>query len=191
MAWNQADETLIAGTGEVYIAPVGTTLPANADSSLNSAFYGLGYHTEEGVAINKTLEIIEFRAWQSRFPIRRERDTEDLTLTFTLLQWNEETIPFAMGGGSIDSLGGDQYKYTPAADAEALAEKSLVCDVEDGDRKMRFVIPRGSVSEGAEAQFQRTEMAGLAVSFKSLEPEDTGDPWYILLNDAAAMAAGS
>lgn len=191
MSWNKSDETVVAGTGEVYVAPVGTPLPATADAALNAAFIGLGYHSEDGVTVNKNLEITEFRAWQSRHPIRRERETEDFQLSYNLLQWNEETIPLAFGGGEILDLGGGQFRYSPPADGEDLDERTLVCDVDDGPRRVRFVIPRGSITEGAESQFQRTEMATLAVTFKSLEPLDTSDPYYFLFNDDGAFAPGS
>jgi hypothetical protein len=189
--WNDPAETIVAGTGQVYVAPTGTAEPANVDSALNAAFQGLGYHTEEGVSVNKTLEIVEFKAWQSRYAIRRERDTEEFQLTFVLEQWNEVTTPLAFGGGEIVPLGGDQFKFVPPGDDDSLDERALVCDVQDGDRKIRFVVPRGTVTEGVESSFQRTEMANLPITFKALEPEDAGDAWYFLTNDAAAYAAGS
>lgn len=191
MPWNDAAETVVAGTGQVYVAAVGTTLPANADAALAAAFVGLGYHTEEGVSLNKAIEIVEFRAWQSRHPIRRERETEDFQLTFVLQQWNEETVPLAFGGGSITDLGGGQFKYVPPRDDEQLDERALVCDVDDGDRRIRFVVPRGTVTEGVESTFQRSEMANLPITFKALEPTEGGEAWYPLFNDAAGFAAGS
>lgn len=191
MAWTDASETIVAGTGQVYVAAVGTALPANDSSSLNAAFHGLGYHTEDGVSINKGLEVIEFGAWQSKTAIRRERDTEDFVLTFALQQWNEDTIPFAFGGGSVTDLGSNHYKYTPPDDTSQLDEKSLIVDLDDGSRRMRIVIPRGTINEGVESQFTRNAMAALPISFKALEPSTGGDAWYILSNDSAALATGS
>lgn len=191
MAWNDAAETIVAGTGQVYVAPVGTTLPTTAEAAVDSSFVGLGFHTEDGVSMNKTLEIVEFRAWQSRHPIRRERETEDFQLTFVLQQWNEQTLPFALGGGTVTQVTAGHYKYTPPGDDDQLDERSLICDVIDGDRIARFVIPRGTVSEGVESTFQRSEMAGLPVTFKALEPATGGDPWHVLFNDDDAFATGS
>lgn len=191
MGWNDASETVVAGAGEAYVAPVGTPLPVKADDALNAAFFGLGYHSEDGVSINRALEVVEFGAWQEKIKIRRERDSEDFTFSFTLLQWNEISTPLAMGGGAITSVGGSQYKYTPPAASAALDEKTMICDVQDGARIMRFIVPRGSVTDGVEVGFKPKEMAGLSVSFKALAPTDGSAPWYFVTNDALAFAVGS
>lgn len=191
MAWNDAAETIIAGGGQVYSAAVGSTLPANAGATLSAATWiGLGYHTEDGVSINKGLEITEHGAWQSKHPIRRERETEDFAVTFALQQWNENTVPLAFGGGTVSDLGSGQYKFVPPGDTDDLDERSLIVDLDDGSRRLRIVIPRGTVTDGVESQFSRGQMSALPVSFKALEPETGGDAWYFLTNDSA-YAAGS
>lgn len=191
MAWNDPAETLIAGTGEVYTAAVGTTLPTSTSASLDSAFTGLGYHTEDGVSVNQSINVSEFKAWQSRSVIRREQDSNEFQISFALLQWNETNLPFAFGGGSITDLGGGQFKYTPPADSDALTEQSLIVDVDDGSRRGRFIVPRGTVTETSDVTFKRTEMAQLAVTFKALVPADGSQSWYALFNDSAAFATGS
>lgn len=191
MAWNDSGETIVAGSGQVYVAPVGTALPATAAAAPNAAFEGLGYHTEEGVSVNQSVEIAEFRAWQSKYVIRRIRDTEDFMITFVLLQWNESTLPFAMGGGDIVSDGGSGYRYNPPGAEDDVDDRALICDVIDGSRRGRFVVPRGSVTEAVEASFTRTEMATLPITFKAQQPADGALPWYFLTNDSAAFAAGS
>jgi hypothetical protein len=190
MAWNDPNETVIGGTGQVYVAPVGTALPANESSALNSAFVGLGYHSEDGVSVNQSIEIIRLGAWQSKKDIRRLRDAETFRITFNLLQWNENNVPLAFGGGTVSDLGGSKYKYSPPASSEALAEKAMVCDVQDGTEILRFVIPRGSVVEAVESQFARNAFGQLPVAFEDMEPDD-GTPGWHLLTNIADFAAGS
>lgn len=189
--WNDSAETIIAGTGQVYVAPVGTALPANAESALNAAFLGLGYHTEDGVSVNQTPEIVEHGAWQTKHPIRRVREAEEFLITFALLQWNEVNVPLAFGGGDIIDLGSGQYRFDPPVESDELDERALIADVIDGDRRLRWVIPRGSVTEGVTSEFTRASMSGIPITFKALAPEDGSKAWYWLSNDAAAFAAGS
>lgn len=193
MAWNDPGETVVAGNGEAYVAPVGTALPATATTALNSAFSGLGYHTEDGVSYNRELNVTEFPAWQSHDAIRRERDTSPFTITFALLQFlNEINIPFVFGGGSISTVGTNLYKYSPPADSDALDEKSLIVDVDDGPARIRFVIPRGTVTDAVSSQFARNQMSALPVAFKALKPDDGGLSWYPLFYDPdGGLAAGS
>jgi hypothetical protein len=191
MPWNDGTESHIAGSGEAYYAPVGTTLPTTADAALNAAFVGLGYHSEDGVTTTTEITITDHMAWQSKYPIRRTRDTEAFTVAFSLLQWNEVTVPFAYGGGALVTVSAGEYRYDPPAASDALQEWSLVVDCDDGTRRVRFVVPRGTVTEGVESQFQTTAMAMLPVSFRGLQPAAGGATWYPLFNDLAAFAAGS
>lgn len=191
MAWNDANETYVAGTGQIYVAPVGTTLPTSTTATLNSAFVGLGYTNEDGVSFSASPEVEEFPAWQSRQPIRREMVGQEITASFTLLQWDEDTVPFAFGGGSITDLGSGQYRYDfPTAD-DALDERAMVVDVIDGSRRQRLVFPRGSVTDAVETQFVRTSLAVLPISFKIMEPVAGGTPAHWYFDDADAFAAGS
>lgn len=189
MAWNDADELIVAGSGQAYIGSVGTDEPADAEATLDTDLVGLGYHTEEGVSTNKTLDIVEHRAWQSRKPIRRDKESEDFQIGFELMQWEEDSVILAFGGGSIDEVSTGQYKYTPPSVEDALAEWMLVVDVIDGDTRGRFVIPRGTVTEGVESVFRANQPAVLPITFRALE-NDAGDDWYFLTN-SAAFAGGS
>lgn len=191
MAWNDASELVVGGSGEAYVAPVGTALPTTPTANLNAAFVGLGYHTEDGATFTVSPDVTEFGAWQSRQPIRRELNGQDIQVAFALQQWNEETVVLAFGGGEISEPAEDVFRYDFLTDEDSLDERSLVLDVADGIRKMRFVFPRGNVTEAVESQFQRGATAQLPITFKVLEPTEGGAPGYVLFNDDAAFAAGS
>lgn len=191
MAWNDPLETIVAGSGEVNIAAVGTALPAKTTEALNAKFEGLGYHTEDGVSVNQAITVAGFKAWQSPTEIRRVQDSQDFEISFALLQWNEVNLPFAFGGGTISEVSSGQFKYVPPAASAALDERALIVDVDDGSRRARFIVPRGTVTETSAATFKRTEMATLAVTFKALTPADGSEPWRVLFDDAAAFAVGS
>lgn len=188
--WNNPNETLVAGTGQAYVAPVGTALPAGPSTALNAAFVGLGYHTEDGVSINQTPSIIEHPAWQSKVAIRRERDTIEFAVTFALLQFNEETVKLAFGGGSVAAVSGG-YRYNPPQADEAIDERSLIVDVNDGSEVTRIVVPRGSVTEAVDVALTRSAMAQLPITFKALQPADGSKAWYPLFSDTTAFAPGS
>ena len=189
MAWNNADDLVVAGTGQVYVAPVGTALPTTPGATLNAAFVGLGYHTEDGVSISVEPTVEDYMAWQSKQPVRREFTAQDITITFALMQWDEDTVPLAFGGGVISSVSGG-YRYDFPADDDALDERSIVVDCVDGDELHRFVFQRGSVTDAVESTFARNAPATLPISFKVLAPTTGGSPGYYL-TDSTAFAAGS
>lgn len=191
MPWNNPDETVIGGTGQVYVADVGTALPTAEDGALSATTYkGLGYHSEDGVSVNQSVDIQRFGAWQTKRDIRRERGDEAFQLTFSLLQWDENTVPLAFGGGSISEPSGGTYKFTPPSVADAIQDKTLVADVIDGANILRFVVPKGNVVEAVDSQFTRTAMGMLPITFEALEPDDGSEAWYFLTN-LAGFATGS
>lgn len=193
MAWNDSSELVVGGTGQVYVADIGTTLPAkNSDPTavLSSDWTGLGYHTEDGVSFSAAPDITGFRAWQAQQDVRRERKAQAIQVAFDLEQWNEATVPLAFGGGTITDAGGF-YTYTFPAAGDALDERAMVVDVQDGERNMRFVFARGNVVETVEVTFNSDNLAVLPIAFDLLEPTDGGDIAYVIFDDAAAFATGS
>lgn len=191
MSWKDANEINIAGTGEIFVAPVGTTLPVNPTSTPHASFIGLGFTSEDGVTFTVGGEVGDFRAWQSRQPIRRERNSQDASAAFELLQWNETNVPFAFGGGAVTSPSAGIYRYELPLAGDALDERAMIIDWQDGDRHQRVIIPRGTVSEDVSPQLQRTEMAVLPITFSALAPEDGSTSMIYLTDDAAAFVAGS
>lgn len=191
MAWNDATEITVGNSGQVYVAPVGSTLPTDPTAAPDAAFFGLGYISEDGVTFSTTPDITDFRAWQSRQAVRRELNQQDLQAGFALTQWNEESVVLAFGGGEITSPSTGIYRYDFPDPGDALDERAMVVDVQDGDRNMRIVIPRGNITDATETQFRRSEMALLPITFRALQPTDGGPIGYVLFDDAAAFAAGS
>lgn len=189
--WNDPTETIIAGSGQVYVAAVGSSAPTNESSSLAPAtWYGLGYHTEDGVSVKEAPEIIRHRAWQTRTDVRRTRDSDTFQIVFALEQWNEQSVPLAFGGGSVTEPSSNHYKFTPPAAGASENEKALVCDVIDGSNILRFYIPRGTVVEGVDSQFTRSQLGVLPITFEAMEPDD-GTPAWSLFTNSAAFATGS
>lgn len=193
MSWNDPNELIVAANGQIYVAPVGTTLPAiNSDptAALNSAFVGLGYCTEDGVSFKVTPDVKDHKAWQSRQAVRRVVQSREVEAGFELEQWNESTVPFAFGGGEITSAGGF-HTYVLPEDEDALDERAMVIDFQDGDRNGRIVIPRGNVTDAVESKFKAEELSTLPITFKALTPIAGGSAMYVIFDDQTAFAAGS
>lgn len=186
MAWNTAGEVVVAGSGQLYVAPVGTALPSTPTAALNAAFVGLGYIAEDGASFKVTPEISEFKAWQSTDAIRRSVKSRELEIGAKLLQWNENTVVTAFGGGAITGSG--PYTYTLPLSTDALAEYAVVLDANDGARVTRIVVARMCITDAVEAQFSADSMAELPIVLKSLA--STIAP-TILFSDTTAFAAGS
>lgn len=190
MAWNNASEIPVGSTGQVYTAAVGATAPTAFDSSLAAATWtGAGYLTEDGFTKGGDIGISEIGAWQSTTPVRRDVTERKDSFSFALMQWNENNVILAFGGGTV-SAAGTGYKYVPPQDTDALVEKALVIDANDGSNVYRFYAPRVTIMEGIESQFKRGEAAILPVKFEVLEPTSGGDSWTLFSNNSG-WATGS
>ncbi|MDP2710789.1 MAG: hypothetical protein Q8O56_06185 [Solirubrobacteraceae bacterium] len=181
---------MIAGTGDIWVAPTGTPLPVGPTVALNSAFRDLGYTNDDGVTLTWTPEVENYTAWQSRSPIRRELTSATTAVSFGLLQWNQDTVPFAFGGGIVTEPTPGIYRLDFLADGDALEEVSLVAEFADGDKHYRVVIERGTIMEAIETQLTRGSFGELPVSFEALTPE-SGVAAYMLTDDPSFDPDGS
>lgn len=189
MAWNDSSELVVASNGQVSVAPIGTALPTSTTGALNAAFIGLGFITEDGATLTITPDITEHAAWQSRQPVRRDINAQEITISFALEQWDEDSVPLAFGGGEITGTA-PSFRFDFPSEEDPLDERALVLDAQDGDTNLRFVFPKGNVTEAVETQFTRSALAILPITFSVLAPEGGGSPGYFL-TDAAGFAAGS
>jgi hypothetical protein len=186
-----AAEVRIAGNGGLYVAPVGTALPTDPTEALNAAFIELGYSSEDGVTMTPARTIEKIKAWQSRQPVRTSVTEESITISTSLMQWNESTIAMFFGGGSVATDAGPPvtYTYTPPAAGE-IDERALVLEWIDGEYTYRLVSERAAASELGEVQLTSTAAAMLPITLELLAP--TGDVLttpFIIITDDPSFAA--
>jgi hypothetical protein len=174
-------ELVVAGSGSIYVAPFGTTLPTQYNTTLNGSFEELGYTTEDGLTFQSSPTVENFTAWQSRQPVRRELTALEQQITCTLEQWNERNVITAFGGGDVIQMAASSFKYVPVDDDEQLDELSVVADWQDGTEQYRLVIPRCNVTESVEVQLTRDSLALLPVTFSVLKASGQ-DAWNLLTN---------
>lgn len=184
-----AHEILVAAKADIWIAPVGTSLPTTESGALNGSFINLGYTSEDGTNLNYTQTTEEVMAHQTPDPVRRLRTGSAMTAVFNLLQFNQASWELAFGGGTWSEPSPGSYRYDPPDENDALAEYAGVLDWEDEDKKTRLVIPRGTVSEDVETTLARTAASVLPISLKALKPDNDDPAWYSITNDPAFAEA--
>lgn len=174
-------EIRVGASGSVYVAPVGSTLPVEPDDTLDAAFVDLGATTEDGLTLSPSRTIEKIRAWQSGKAVRTVVTEDELSVAFGLMQWNEETIALAFGGGTFSATTGTAAKYVPPA-AGTVDERAFVFEWVDGDVTSRIVVPRGMVTEIEEITVAKSDaiVLGLTVEVLGSSPDDfiyyTDDP---------------
>ena len=187
-----ANEIRVAGTGRVLVAAPGTAPPADFTRDWVAPWVDLGYTTSDGVKFTKKDKLDPVDTWQTVASIRFLYSDRDLSLKFTLLQVNTDTLPFFFGGGSVTPGAGGLSSYQIAA-APRVEEHSLGIEFRDGPAVThRFVVPRGVVTETDETVFSRTSAIKLGVTFTALTPLTAGgEPLATWMMNTLAPAAAA
>lgn len=149
-------------TGEMYSAPTATAAPTTSVSSLNAAFVGLGYVSEDGVteAYNDTVENII--SWQGATVVRANTTESTATLQLRLIETKGETLELYHKGSTVDVVSAAQWKIdvkTPQPDV-----RSFVLDVLDGTKHLRIYVARGEVTERGEIVYANGEAIGFEIT---------------------------
>ncbi|WP_309055177.1 phage tail protein [Streptomyces sp.] len=200
MAGNNSAEIRVAGTGKLYVAKVGTAAPAfgTGDSAADwSGWTDLGFTTGDGVTFAKKDKLEAIDSWQSVSPVHYIYSARDLSLKFSMLQFNEDTLPFFMGGGKVEAdpaASADTFKYEiserPFADVRALGLEFT--DVKAGGTTgvtYRFIIPRGQVTASDDIKLARKAASTLGITFSAMSNGDGKPLATFLMKDSQYGAA--
>ncbi|MFF0433082.1 phage tail protein [Streptomyces sp. NPDC004327] len=197
MAGNNAAEIRVAGQGKLYVATAGNAAPSSfgADSAADwtgAGWKDLGFTTGDGVTFSKKDKLEAVDSWQSVSPVHYIYSARDLSLKFSMLQFNEDTLPFFMGGDSVKQDAApavDTYRYEiaerPFVDVRALGLEFT--DVKAGGTtvvKYRFIIPNGQVTATDDIKLARKAASTLGVTFSAMSKGDGKPLATFIMKDA-------
>lgn len=176
-----SSQVRVAGTGELSLAPAGTTLPSSASAALAAPFKGYGYTTEDGVTLSKSVTREGVPAWQSTTPVRYLVTGQELTIGCTFLQSNDEVLKLWLGSGDFAS---DGASGTPGWRGDVPIDPLdqqyvLVLDWKDGGIASRLVVPKVEITETGDVALHRAATQ-FPVTFGAIAP-DSGSvlaSWY-------------
>lgn len=162
--------------GSIYIAPVGTSLPTDAVTSLNEAFKCLGYVSEDGVVNNNTPESTDIKAWGGD-TILSVQTSKDDSYQFTLVEaMNIDVLKFVYGSANVS--GTLENGITINANSQEQEMCSIVIEmVFSGNVFNRVVIPKGKISEVGEIAYKDEDPVGYKTTVKCL-PDSSGNTHY-------------
>ncbi|MGH2596144.1 MAG: hypothetical protein ACRDH7_09295 [Actinomycetota bacterium] len=175
-----AEEVIVGSFGHVYVADKGTDIPEDIDAAITAmadtgTWQDLGYISEDGLASTFGKDITEIRAWQAQDPIRNIVNSRSGSFTCQLMQVNENTLPFALGGGEWTPGTGNQFVYEFPLASDPVDERAMLIDVEDGDTQIVLAFYRAQVTGDVTQTFARGQSGNLAVTISFLSDPDAGN----------------
>lgn len=173
-------------TGAILSAPVGTALPTSAVDTLDQAFVGNEYVSEDGLTLAPSVSTQDIKDWNGTV-VRKILESFDGTLSWTMISTNENSLSVAFGSEHVtitaaSSAHGKQVKAELGAHLPT--ERSFVFLMKDGDARIMIVVPRGQVTEVSEVTFASTAAVGWGVTL-SCYPDASGESIYIMTDDGA------
>lgn len=166
----QADDVLIGtanGPG-IWMAPVGTAAPTDATSALSAPWSTLGYLSEDGVTLSQSTNSEDIYPWQGRSPVRTMITERNLAMEFSMFEFNEQNLQLYFG--MEQATAGDANSWSLNVVSNAPAQIYSFCiDVADLDVKVRYYIPRGSLSDAGDLEITDSGVMALPVTLKTLD----------------------
>lgn len=163
---------LSLGTGKLYWAPLGTTLPADLADALNDAFKLVGY-TEEGSTFNYSVSTEPVEVAEEYDRVMTKTTGREGTVEFAMAENTVRNLTLAFNGGTVTRTTSGAVKYTPPAPGTEV-RRVLVWESEDGQE--RWVYPQcfqgGSVSMARRKGATKTT---ISVAFSLEKPAAGGD----------------
>lgn len=182
-------EIRVAGSGHIYKAPLGSTLPATSSATWDTAFVDLGY-AADGFDVAQDLKTTDINAWQTLEVVRIIANELNRTFTFTLQQTNADTLALAWGGATITPGSAGAYTLdVPGADA-GLASYVFGLDWFDGETSQRIIIPNGTLTALPQIKFNRSGAVEYAITVRAVKPPTGASVQVLGVDLAVAPSAG-
>jgi len=188
---NDNTEMMVPSRTTVWLAPVGTAVPADCTIAPAAGWKNVGYTPEDSLSFSTEPAFQEVRSAQSDYPTLRFQTSDSATVSVDLQQWNPDNFKAVYGGGTVTEVTPattpKTYKFVPPK-IGARTEVACLIDVEYGAKKYRYVVPRAFQNEGVQKQLHKGAESRLPLRLAVLG-SDAGDPFYILTNDESWAVA--
>lgn len=159
-------------TGAIFRAPVGSTLPTDAKTELDTAFKCLGYVSEDGVTNGNSPESKQTKAWGGDVVLSTQTEKPD-TFQFKLIEAkNVDVLKMIYGDSHVTGELDTGIKVDVTAEDPGPAAYVIDMILKDGDLK-RLVIPSASISEMDDIVYNDSEPVGYDVTLTATA-DDTG-----------------
>jgi len=176
------DRLRVGAAGKAYVAPVGTVAPVGINTytagspgtfeaiQWGTAYKDLGLISEDGLTEELDEDREEWKPWGYLAPVRTQITSETTTFNFTCWETNAHVLSlrYRLPIGDMDSAANntevhfDQVQRT-SPDLRAFGFDifdGTVSGAPEGGNHMRFIVPRGEVTERGEVTNKADEVIG-------------------------------
>lgn len=157
--------------GMIQVAPLGTTLPTNAEDAL-TGFTSLGYISEDGVKNANAPDTDNVKAWGGDTVLTVQNEKPD-EFTFTMIEaMSEDVLKVVYGDENVTNENGVITVNATAKEAEA--HVYVIDMILTGNVPKRIVIPHGKLTDLGEITYSDGDPIGYETTIQALPDESIG-----------------
>lgn len=163
--------------GGIYRAPLGTTLPTDAKTALNSAFVEMGYVSEDGVTNSLSPDVNIVKAWGGDVVYATDNGKTD-TFAMTLIETLKADVLKAVHGSDNVSGTSAENGIAVTVNNDPAEEAIWVIDmIQRGGVLKRIVIPDGIITDIGDISYTDSDPSGFPITITCLA-DSTGALHY-------------
>jgi len=136
-----SNEVDVAVTGAVAFAETSETPPSDAETALEGSWRDVGFLNSDGVVEARERSTNNIVAWQNSDIVRVVTTEASITVQFTMIQTNSDTLALFYGA-EVDPVDGS-VEIVPR---ESGGRRAVVVDYVDGDKMTRLYLPNCEVT---------------------------------------------
>lgn len=170
--------------GSISKAALGSTLPTDAKSTLDTAFKDLGYVSEDGITNSNSPESTDIKAWGGDVVGTSQTDKKD-TFKLTLLECMNIEVLKAIY--SDDNVSGDlDTGLTVKANKKEQQAFAWVIDMAlKGNVLKRVVIPNGTITSIEDVSYKDDTAIGYNVTITAVPDTDENTHYEYIVKKGA------
>ena len=170
--------------GALYVAPVGTSLPTDAVTTLDGGFSPLGYISDDGVTNSVDVDSVEIKAWGGD-TVYAGTNGKTITWQTTLIEiLNVNVLKTVYGSSNV--TGTLATGITVKMTNEEPDPVSVVMEMDIRGNYYRVVLPNAKVTDLGDVTYADDAVVGYETTFTCM-PDSAGGTYYIYaLEDTSA-----
>lgn len=166
-----ASQVRVPGTGELFVAPVGTAIPTDPATAPAAPWNGLGYTQEDGASLSRSLEREPVPAWQSVTPLRYIYNGATLGIGAAMLQSNSEVAGLWWGSDFAETTVGSGIYKSEMPTIPTGTEQALLLRWVDDDKSSLIHVPRMDLAETGDITLNRQGATAFQLTFNAMAPD--------------------
>lgn len=152
--------------GAFFAAPLNTPIPADATTTLNTAFVKLGYLSEDGFENPIETESSDLKAFGGDVVLTQQTGYKETFKTKLLQSLDPDVLREVFGQENVTQTSGADKMITVRHNSKVLPRRVLVFEVLlTGGLVKRIVIPEGQLTERGSTVYKDGEAVGYEVTF--------------------------